>query len=213
MTNKIIQILRSFDRDSFYLLILSKIKNLASAINIQTLLTGVGGGCGYLLAGLLGMEGRIELYFIAVSAFLISLFLTLTSFKERQYRKKSGKLQISSTNHFSDPPIPSGTSRKNLGKSQIEVVRCSSDKVAKKSVTFLSKMEEFKSNINQKSDVKHKTTQSEQHIRKKYQVPITMARGFAMTTTRWQSGSVYKLNDSNSMPAGLDKGTVSFHAT
>ena len=33
-------------------------------------------------------------------------------------------------------------------------------------------MEEFKSNMNQKPDVKHKTTQSEQHITKKYQVPI-----------------------------------------
>ena len=154
------------------------------------------------------MERRIELYFIAISAFLSSLFLTLTSFKERRYRKKSGRLQISSTNHFIDPPNPSASPRKNLGKSQTEVARCSSDKVVKKSVTFLSKMEEFKSNMNQKPDVKHKTTQSEQHITKKYQVPITMARGFAMTTTRWQSGSIYRLNDCNSMPAGLDKGTV-----
>ena len=65
---------------------------------------------------------------------------------------------------------------------------------------FRAKME----NGNQNG--KNKTTQSEQHITKQYQRPITMARGFAMTTTRWQSGSIYRLNDCNSMPAGLDKG-------
>ena len=44
---------KAYTLDSIY-----DIDMQASAINIQTLLTGIGGGCGYLLAGLLGMEHR-----------------------------------------------------------------------------------------------------------------------------------------------------------
>lgn len=38
----------------------------------------------------------------------------------------------------------------------------------------------------------------------KYPKQISLARGFAMTTTRWAS-EMYRLTDSSSMPAGLDK--------
>lgn len=168
------------------------IKMQASAINIQTVLTGIGGGCGYLLAGLLGMEHRKELYFIAITVFTISLFLTLSSFKERQYKKRGG---LRSTSSALEPPNPSG------GKKTSSNILTS-----KRSVTFQNKKERFRAKMeNGNQNGKNKTTQSEQHITKQYQRPITMARGFAMTTTRWQSGSIYRLNDCNSMPAGLDK--------
>lgn len=176
----------------------------ASAINIQSVLTGIGGGCGYLLAGLLGMEHRKELYYIAVTVFIISLLLTLSSFKERQYRKKprlGARASISDPNR-NDLNPSSGSTRKGI-KHSAEISR-SNGAMTKKSVTFQNRMEEFKNKIEKNEGNRHKTTQSEQFITK-YQRPITMARGFAMTTTRWQSGSIYRVNDCNSMPAGLDK--------
>ena len=207
----------------------------ASAINIQSVLTGIGGGCGYLLAGLLGMEHRKELYYIAVTVFIISLLLTLSSFKERQYRKKPRpglqlfkqlllkqqnkpcvkqkkfnvtRQRLGARASFSDPNHndlnpSSGSTRKGIRHSA-EISR-SNGAMTKKSVTFQNRMEEFKNKIEKNEGNRHKTTQSEQFITK-YQRPITMARGFAMTTTRWQSGSIYRVNDCNSMPAGLDKG-------
>ena len=52
-----------------------------SAFNIQTLLTGLGGGFGYVMAGYFGIDKREELYYIALVFFLLSLIFTLTSYK------------------------------------------------------------------------------------------------------------------------------------
>ena len=52
-----------------------------SAFNIQTLLTGLGGGFGYVMAGYFGIDQREELYYIALVFFLLSLIFTLTSYK------------------------------------------------------------------------------------------------------------------------------------
>ena len=52
-----------------------------SAFNIQTLLTGLGGGFGFVMAGTFGIEKREELYYIAIVFCLVSLVFTLTSFK------------------------------------------------------------------------------------------------------------------------------------
>ena len=54
-----------------------------SAFNIQTLLTGLGGGFGYVMAGYFGIDKREELYYIALVFFLLSLIFTLTSYKGR----------------------------------------------------------------------------------------------------------------------------------
>lgn len=184
---------------------ISDIDMQASAINIQSVLTGIGGGCGYLLAGMLGMEHRTELYFIAVTVFTISLFLTLSSFKERQYKKRGGLRAQSALCEQQLHPIPSAGKKRKKSCLDASLPR-PVGKVSTKSVKFQNHMEQFKVTMESKDGNQTKKTQSEQLIAKQYQRPITMARGFAMTTTRWQSGSIYRLNDCKSMPAGLDKG-------
>ena len=52
-----------------------------SAFNIQTFLTGLGGGFGFAMAGAFGIEKREELYYVAIVFITISLGLTLVSFK------------------------------------------------------------------------------------------------------------------------------------
>jgi hypothetical protein len=163
-------------------------------------LVGVGGGCGYLLAGFLGMQHAKLLYVIAVTFFVISLGLTLSSFKERQYIK---------SRTLNPNPEPSAGGKKPRKASNKALNSKSSENNAVRSVTFQSQMKQFevdmRANDNKSQNTKSKTSKSAQHITT-FMRPVTMARGFAMTTTRLESGSGYRLNDCNSMPAGLDKG-------
>ena len=56
-----------------------------SAFNIQTFLTGLGGGFGFAMAGAFGIEKREELYYVAIVFITISLGLTLVSFKGNSF--------------------------------------------------------------------------------------------------------------------------------
>jgi len=166
-----------------------------SAFNIQTLLTGLGGGFGYVMAGYFGIDKREELYYIALVFFLLSLIFTLTSYKEQQYRASLAQNEYISPSKsfesYKSSVRPSGGKKK---------VRLSQSK----SVRFDQNMKQFQLGISECNVKKSGKSQSENQMTK-YQKPISLARGFAMTTTRWTSDSAYRLTDSNSMPAGLDK--------
>ena len=163
-------------------------------MNIQTLFIGVGGGIGYLCAGIFGMDGNQKLYFVALAFFCASLFLTMISFKERRYRPKKTLPKI--------PPIESNSDPTAVRDRAISAVKFSDD------TKFATKMKRVKAELTGGGKVTN-VTHSEGFIhRSQYIRPITMARGFVMSTTRWTSGSVYRLNDTNSMPGGLDKGIL-----
>lgn len=162
-----------------------------SALNIQTLFIGVGGGIGYLCAGVFGMDGNQKLYFVALVFFCVSLFLTMISFKERRYRPKKTLPKI--------PPIESNSDPTAVRDRAVSAVKFSDD------TKFATKMKRVKAELTGGGKVTN-VTHSEGFIhRSQYIRPITMARGFVMSTTRWTSGSVYHINDTNSMPGGLDK--------
>lgn len=165
-----------------------------SAFNIQTLLTGLGGGFGYVMAGYFGIDKREELYYIALVFFVFSLILTLTSYKEQQYK---GSLVSS---EFISPSKSMESYKSVRPSAKKNRTRLSQSK----SVRFDQNMKQFQLGLSAAHVKKSGKSQSENQMTK-YQKPISLARGFAMTTTRWTSDSAYRLTDSNSMPAGLDK--------
>ena len=154
-----------------------------SAFNIQTFLTGLGGGFGFAMAGAFGIEKREELYYIAIVFISITLILTLISFKERQFKRRP----LKPDQDQEDMPQQSAKGRKQSKK-----------------IRFEDNLRSF----NQRNPTnKSRKAQSEAILRvhhRTYPKQISLARGFAMTTTRWAS-DLYKLTDSSSMPAGLDK--------
>ena len=140
------------------------------------------------------MDGNQKLYFVALAFFAVSLFSTMISFKERRYRPKKNLPKIPPLESNSDPTATI------LRDRAISAVKFSDD------TKFASKMKRVKAELTSGGKVTN-VTHSEGFIhRSQYIRPITMARGFVMSTTRWTSGSVYRLNDTNSMPGGLDKG-------
>jgi Na+/melibiose symporter-like transporter len=172
-----------------------------SAFNIQTLLTGLGGAFGFVMAGTFGMEKRVELYYIALSFILISVSLTLFSFKERRFKATLVELNPENSGMLEDQtrkPIVSSSTRRKKNKTSIS---------QSKSVKFDENMREFEQFQETSSPNQRKLkTQSENQIKTlEYRKPISLARGFVMTTTRWTSYSSNRLSSTNSMPAGLDK--------
>lgn len=177
--------LRAYTLDS-----ISNKDDQISAFNIQTLLTGLGGAFGFIMAGTFGMEKRVELYYIALSFILICVLLTLFSFNERQYKS-------SLTEYVPDPVLE--TDRKPAVSARKVKVKISQSK----SVKFDENMREFEQF--QDSSPRKLKTRSEIQMTLEYRKPISLARGFVMTTTRWTSDSSNRLSSTNSMPAGLDK--------
>jgi len=163
-----------------------------SAFNIQTFLTGLGGGFGFAMAGAFGIGKREELFYIAIVFITITLALTLFSFKERQFKRRK----------VIDPTSPSKEDIPQLQPS------ASGARRKPKKIRFEDNLRSFNQRNPTSAKSASRKAQSEAVLRqtqhRTYPKQISLARGFAMTTTRWAS-DLYKLTDSSSMPAGLDK--------
>ena len=58
-----------------------------TAFNIQQFFVGVGGGLGYLVAGLFGFNGRVILFYVAAGFLIVCLILTCCSYPEKVQRR------------------------------------------------------------------------------------------------------------------------------